>query len=42
MQSLKTDVELRLNTILSTVESPDSAISDDEKLAPSSKSSKVR
>lgn len=42
-QSLKTDVEFKLNTILNTIESPDSAISDDDKMTTTSKeSSKVR
>lgn len=44
-QSLKTDVEFKLNTILNTIESPDSAIiiSDDDKMTSTSKeSSKVR
>uniref|UniRef100_A0A336LTG2 CSON004309 protein n=1 Tax=Culicoides sonorensis TaxID=179676 RepID=A0A336LTG2_CULSO len=41
-QSLKTDVEFKLNTILNTIESPDSAISDDDKMTTTSKeSSKV-
>lgn len=32
MKTLKADVEFKLNTLLSNIESPDSAISDDEKI----------
>lgn len=32
MKSLQEDVEFKLNTILNNIESPDSAISDDDKL----------